>query len=55
MTIKDRGYVSPEELGQALGEPVDRVLETCAALQAEEEIRMSRHGGRAVYVLSPTT
>jgi|GEM_PF-3201294 len=54
MTIKDRGYASPEELGQAIGEPVDRVLEVCAALQAEEEIRMNRHGGRAVYVLPPT-
>lgn len=50
-TITDRGYASAEELGQAVGEPVDRVLEICAALQAEEEIRMSRQGGRAVYVL----
>jgi hypothetical protein len=53
-TIKDRGYASAEELGQVVGEPVDRVLEVCAALQAEEEIRMSRQGGRAVYVLQPT-
>jgi len=52
-TIKDRGYASAEELGQTLGEPVDRVLEACGALQVEEEIHMSRRGGKAVYMGHP--
>jgi hypothetical protein len=50
-TIGDRSYASAEELGQALGEPVERMVEVCGALQAEGEIRMDRRDGRPVYIL----
>jgi hypothetical protein len=50
-TIDDRSYVTAEELGQALGEPAERMVEVCAGLQAEGEIRMERRGGKPVYVL----
>lgn len=50
-TIRDRTYATAEELGQALGEPVERVLQLCGGLQAEGEIEMDRRGGKPVYVL----
>jgi hypothetical protein len=50
-TIRDRTYATAEELGQALGEPVEHMVELCGSLQAEGEIQMDRRGGKPVYVL----
>ncbi|MBK5219780.1 MAG: hypothetical protein JJE35_08340 [Thermoleophilia bacterium] len=49
-TIEDRGSASVDELAQAVGAPREEVQRECGALIREEEIRMARRDGRAVYV-----
>ncbi|MBK5233189.1 MAG: hypothetical protein JJE13_09445 [Thermoleophilia bacterium] len=49
-TIQDRGSASVDELAQAVRTPREVVQRECGALIREEEIRMARRDGRAVYV-----
>lgn len=48
--IRDRASASPNELAQAVHEPLDVVQRECGILIREEEIRMGRRDGRPVYV-----
>jgi hypothetical protein len=49
-TLEDRGSASLEELAQALRASREEIQKECGALIREEEIRMARRDGRAVYV-----
>jgi hypothetical protein len=49
--LEDRHHASAEELGQALGEPLEGVIEACGRLQGEEKIRMTRINLHPVYIL----
>ena len=50
-TIEDRSSATAEELAQALGVPLDRIIDACGVLQAEGEIHMNSRNGRPVYVI----
>jgi Mn-dependent DtxR family transcriptional regulator len=50
--LEDRHQATADELAQALREPVQKVVEMCGRLQAEERVRMSNLNGRQVYILA---
>lgn len=52
-TLQDRRWASLDELVQAVGAAREEVLKQCGALVREEEIRMERREGRAVYIIVP--
>jgi predicted ArsR family transcriptional regulator len=49
-TLEDRGSASLEELAQAVRASREVIEKECGVLIREEEIRMARRDGRAVYV-----
>jgi hypothetical protein len=49
-TLEDRGSASLEELAQAVRASREEIQKECGTLIREEEIRMARRDGRAVYV-----
>ena len=50
-TVETRGWASLDELVQAVEASREQVVEAVGALVREEELRMDRRNGRAVYVI----